>query len=534
MRQGLDHIAVVGCGFTGTSALHQIVERKVCRRVTVFEASGDYGPGYAYNPAENENYLLNNTTDSLCLAPTNRRAFIDWLAEKKIPGVDLSPKGNVSRTLYGLFLRESVQAATRKAREIGMDVQFITAEITKVEDNSDGVELAWQDGSITADCAIMATGRCPDVDILSPSAHGAPALYINSHIDCRALDDIALDETVHILGASLSAYDIVNRLFAPETGCHFTRCENGELKFEPGPNKRQIVLASRSGRLKKMQSANPKAVPTSTFDALIAKALDRGEALSLSQVAYAIWGHTSIDEKGNDVSELLSPYANCSSVSDSDKKAVSILSKDIRQAKSTDGQNKLVDFFEQEQTRIADLFAKRLLRPEEEMAYRKRYETAVLSYAAPCPIETAERLLALLNTGAATLLIDVGTPKLSADGSVYELPHRFGVEKAKTIINATGKVDRDVCSKRQPKWVQHMANAGHLKPYKILDTEMPDADIDMKSFRPPGSKSIFFANMLLWGPWFVTSSAFTMATIISRILDQIADNPNCKSQRVKT
>jgi hypothetical protein len=40
----------------------------------------------------------------------------------------------------------------------------------------------------------------------------------------------------------------------------------------------------------------------------------------------------------------------------------------------------------------------------------------------------------------------------------------------------------------------------------------------MKTFRAIGSRHIYMANMLLWGPGFFTSSVFLMASIVERLL----------------
>lgn len=77
-----EHIAIVGCGFTGTSAFYQIVDGYPVREVTIFESSGEFGPGYPYRSDECPDYLLNNTTDTLGLTPRNRRAFYSWLQSK--------------------------------------------------------------------------------------------------------------------------------------------------------------------------------------------------------------------------------------------------------------------------------------------------------------------------------------------------------------------------------------------------------------------------------------------------------------------
>ena len=39
------HVAIVGCDFAGTTALLHLVDRHPVREITVFEASGCFGPG---------------------------------------------------------------------------------------------------------------------------------------------------------------------------------------------------------------------------------------------------------------------------------------------------------------------------------------------------------------------------------------------------------------------------------------------------------------------------------------------------------
>ncbi len=81
------HVAVVGCGFTGTSALHQLVETYPVRAVTIFEKTGDFGPGYPYRTSEAPDYLINNTADTMGIVPEDRRAFLRWLEGRP----DLAP-----------------------------------------------------------------------------------------------------------------------------------------------------------------------------------------------------------------------------------------------------------------------------------------------------------------------------------------------------------------------------------------------------------------------------------------------------------
>jgi uncharacterized NAD(P)/FAD-binding protein YdhS len=516
------HVAIVGCGFTGTSAFYQLVERASVRKITIFEASGEYGPGYAYDPSECADYLINNTTDTMCLGPNNRRAFLDWLETHADMDVDLDPKGHLPRSVFGLFLKDVVERVSKTAAEKEMETTFISAEVTRVEErNNGGVILHWTGGHQRVDAVIMATGRCPDIDFCVPAPVNASLRYFHSHLGSGGLDGLPMNADVHILGASLSAYDIVNRLYSDETGCCFERDHAGHLVYIPGPNKRTVTLCSRSGRLKKAQSRTPRTVQRSAFTngALAAVAIER--KLNLKDIADAIICDVSLSDAQIQQEQILSPFEGCASAEDVNARASEILESDIAAAKSDSVGNFLVNVLNDAEIDMWDGFAARLLSLEAEQIYRASIETVLLSYAAPCPIPTAERLLALQRAGSLRILRGVGLPILSASGSYYNLEHEFGAEQVKVLINATGKVDSDVLSRKQPAWVRQLVKDGMLKSYVRDGVVMNGAEVEMDSFRPPALQHVYFANMLLWGPGLFTSSAFIMATIVSRIIDHL-------------
>lgn len=174
-------VAIVGCGFTGTTALYQLVDRWPVAEITVFEGSGRFGPGYAYGDSNVPAYLINNTNDAMCLVPSNRGAFLAWLKSKpEFTHVD--PKGNLQRRVYGEFL-EDVIAATRVTAAIkGISIRFAAEQVTDVIENADGTVIVRSaTGDTNVQCAILATGRCPDLDrygMLSAPA----ASYLPTHI----------------------------------------------------------------------------------------------------------------------------------------------------------------------------------------------------------------------------------------------------------------------------------------------------------------------------------------------------------------
>ncbi len=44
-----EHIALVGCGFAGTSAFFQLVDRFPIKKISIFETSGNFGKPLLYS-----------------------------------------------------------------------------------------------------------------------------------------------------------------------------------------------------------------------------------------------------------------------------------------------------------------------------------------------------------------------------------------------------------------------------------------------------------------------------------------------------
>ncbi len=516
-----DHVAIVGCGFTGTSAFFQLVDTYVPRAITIFEASGEFGPGYPYRPSEAGEYLINNTTDSMCLAPSNRRAFIDWLRGHPEVAGEVDERGHLPRAIYGLFLKDVVAATRTMAAVKGVAVRLIAAAVDDLwEDAEGGVTLRYGEQTLGADMVILANGRCPDLDAYPAPTAAMKARYYPTHIPGRLLDDIPGDAACHVLGASLSAYDVVNKLFSPQTGCRFERGPAGVLHFVADGNGRSVVLCSRGGRLKKMQSRRPGEIERRHFtDDAFAKLAGRGEA-TLANIVELIMREADDHRASLDWETIRDPYGDRQTEAAVTVRAAALLEADLAAACSAgDGpENFLVDLFLDAQMTIWNGFASGALSLEDERAYRSLHETAMLSYVAACPIIIAERLLALMRAGRLKLLRGVSTVSLNEADDCYDIAHRHGVAKADVLINATGAVDRRVDSADQPALITNLRHRGLLKPYAKVGVTMNGAAVDMANFRAEGARNIYVADQFLWGPGFFVSSALMMATIVERLL----------------
>lgn len=528
---GRPHVAIVGCGFSGTSAFHQLVERGAASEITIFEASGDFGPGYAYRTAECPHYLINNTTDTMCLTPSSRRAFLDWLQTQPDFGPDMDPRGHLPRSVYGLFLKDVVARTRASAAAKGIAVNLVPSEVTTLERDAQGrVRIGWPGGGETsADAAILTTGRCPDRDPYPQPAGGSAARYFPSQVMAPELDEVPIDATVHVVGASLSAYDVVNRLFSPATGCRFERRDDGALVYRAGGNGRHAVLCSRSGRLKAMQSRFPTKLRRSRFTERALRERGQSGGLALEDIRELIDAEARDHAFAVDWPAVVDPYAGCASGVDVTRLAAELLESGIREATDRRGGNFLVNLFADAQIEVWDAFAARVLAPTAEEAYRRKAETAALVYAAPCPVPTAEKLLALIRAGALSVVKGVRDVRLADDGAAYVIEHEHGVETAAVVVNATGAVHRDVRDGAQPPLVRTLVEQGLLRPYSRGGVFLGGAQVDMRTFRLPGADNVYLANMHLWGPGFFTSSALMMATIVERIVDSLVSDGGAAS-----
>lgn len=512
-----EHVALIGCGFTGTSAFYQLVDKYPVKEVTIFEASGIFGPGYPYRADECKDYLLNNTTDTLCLTPDNRRAFYNWMKSRSDLIPDVKPDSNLPRFYYGLFLDDVFKSTLTSAAIKDINVNLIPNEATTIKEVDGKVYI----NDICADAAILTTGRCPDKDNYEKPPTGSKVLYFPTHVNEASLDIIPIDASVYILGSSLSAYDVINRLFSENSGCEFRHNEDGILEYQAGPNVREAILCSRSGRLKKMKSAIVPDIKREYFTIENLKATKTGDGFSLEEIAALIKKDCALNDGDINWDLIFEPFKDCKSAADVNRVAAEILENDIDAAKKSDSHNILVDFFGDASIDIWDAFAARLLSTAAEKRYRQQFETAALTYEASCPISTAEKLLALHRAGTLKVIKGVRSVAFSNDDDGYIIDHEFGRDTAKVLINTTGSLERDVTSATQPDIIKSMVSGDILKPYSRDGVAMLGADVDMDSFRVSGTKNIYMANMLLWGPGFFTSGAIYMATIVDRLLKSL-------------
>ena len=425
------------------------------------------------------------------------------------------------RAVYGEFLQDVFHSTRTLAAVKGIDVELVAATVTDISENVTGkASIHWENGETTADAVLLTTGKCPEMVPISGSTSNTPDAHLfRDHVSNKALDSIPLNAQIHIVGASLSAFDVINRAFSTQTGCEFVRRSGGELQFIPGPNNRRVILMSRSGRIKAVAPIDPEPIVRENFTylKLVAEAGERG--ITLHQIAKAIEADAALNGYLLNYEDIAMPYAGCKTHSDVQTRAADLLEDSI--AKANAGKTFVFNLITDALGEIWDAFLQNRLTAEAERDYRRLYESAVLAMSAPCPIATAEKILTLIRAGRVEVVKGARAAEYDPASKRFRVSHDFGTLKAKYLVNAAGVRNRTVTSGDQPALIQAMVKRGLMESYKRDDIDLPGALVDPTSFRLPASQNIYLANMFLWGPTFFTSSARTMATIVEKVLSQM-------------
>ena len=400
-------------------------------------------------------------------------------------------KGHYPRALFGVFLNDIFRSTLRRAKSMGIKVRLVPHEVVNIAELSDGSVVLHSGGEDrTVEMAILSTGRCPDRDAYGSPKEGMTCRYYPTHIPGSVLDDVPLDATCHVLGASLSAYDVVNRLFSHETGCQFEHGADGHLRFVANGNDRRVVLCSRSGLLKKMQSRHPGTISRENFTSERVTALARRGGLTLGLLADLVKCDAKIAGAAINWGGVFSPYNGCETVAQFNRRAAILLTRDIEAAKGETGSpgNFLVDYASNAQIALWDAFATGGLGLDEELAYRKVFETRMLTYFAACPIETAEKVLALMKADRLSLVRGVRSVRLNEQDDCYDIENDNDLVRATILINTTGSVDRRVNSSGQDQLFAGMRDSGLARPYTKGGQELDGISVDPPPQRSQGRR----------------------------------------------
>jgi uncharacterized NAD(P)/FAD-binding protein YdhS len=205
---GIEHVAIVGAGFSGTLQAINLL-RHDGPRATLIERGNKAGEGLAYGAAH-PSHVLNVRAGNMSAFPDDPGHFARWLEGR---GVANAASSFASRVTYGEYLREMLDAAIASS---GGRLTVSYGEVVDAVEQGEGVALAFADGGVLeADAAVLAVGNLPPHDPPGLDPDVLPGdLYKGDPWASDVADGLTADDTVLVVGTGLTMVDVALMLEA--------------------------------------------------------------------------------------------------------------------------------------------------------------------------------------------------------------------------------------------------------------------------------------------------------------------------------
>ncbi|TLD71805.1 hypothetical protein FEM03_06610 [Phragmitibacter flavus] len=258
------HIAIIGSGPSSIYLLKHLLDEKDFFKehfevISIFEKSKVMGIGMPYSPETTERHNLSNISSEEI--PPLEISFADWLRLQPremlegwgINKDEISDSEVYSRLALGGYLCDQYRGILDRMTQSGMTIRKHSGcEVTDIQDLPEvgRVRVVTKSGvAHEADQVIIATGhRWIGKDRPEQGFYASPWPIFKLFPEENAFHDFP----VGILGASLSAFDVVSSL-AHRHG-EFVK-KSGKLSYRPHPDAEhfKVVLHSSNGTLPHLQ-----------------------------------------------------------------------------------------------------------------------------------------------------------------------------------------------------------------------------------------------------------------------------------------
>jgi uncharacterized NAD(P)/FAD-binding protein YdhS len=197
VTDNIQHVAIVGGGFSGAMLAARLAERGVAS--TLIDRTGRFGLGVAYSTPF-DGHLLNVRSNRMSAVDGRPDDFVAWLKARHPEHAD--PEGFAPRRLYGLYVQDRLAAVD--AAHPGR-IERVTGEVVAIEDGA--ARLA--DGrTVKADAVVLTTGN-PAPKTADPEHEDAAGRVIGDPWAAGALDRIGAGDDVIVVGTGLTMVDMV-------------------------------------------------------------------------------------------------------------------------------------------------------------------------------------------------------------------------------------------------------------------------------------------------------------------------------------
>ncbi|MBN9787180.1 FAD-dependent oxidoreductase [Pseudonocardia sp. TMWB2A] len=204
----IDHVAIIGAGFSGTLQAINLL-RHDGPRATLIERSPVAGEGLAYGAAH-PSHVLNVRAGNMSAFPDDPAHFVRWLEAQ---GVENAAGSFAARVTYGRYLRGLLDEAVEAH---GDRLTVLRGDVRNVRETGDGVTIELADNKLlNADAAVLAVGNLPPHDPpgLDPATLSAD-LYKGDPWDSSVPQGLGADDRILIIGTGLTMVDVALMLEA--------------------------------------------------------------------------------------------------------------------------------------------------------------------------------------------------------------------------------------------------------------------------------------------------------------------------------
>ncbi|WAC18762.1 FAD/NAD(P)-binding protein [Luteolibacter sp. SL250] len=262
---GTSSTGVIGSGPSALYFLKNLLDRlhqmeSPPRRISIFEKSHIMGTGMPYSPETTNIHSRSNISSEEL--PRLPQSFADWLRDQPAAtleelGVEppVDEEAVYPRLALGRYFQAQHRVLVDRLREAGVEVhEFPGCRISDIRaDAGGGVTLVTGEGAEhRLDRVVVATGHhWPNKDKPAAGYYSSP-WPIHKLVPEK---DGVLNFAIGTLGASLSAFDVVNTL--AHLNGSFSRNDDGVLTYAaaPGTEDFRIVMHSAEGLLPHLQFA---------------------------------------------------------------------------------------------------------------------------------------------------------------------------------------------------------------------------------------------------------------------------------------
>ena len=214
-------VVIVGAGLSGTLvAANLLLRARPGLRITLIERKPPFGRGVAYGTLSPV-HRLNVPASKLSAWPDEPDHFFNWAsAQVGAPGLGDTPVAKADflpRYLFGRYLEAVLEEAKERIAS-GVIFRAVGGEVIDIDDSSEEGPhtIMLSDGTtLAADVVVLALGNLPgEYPIRKPLRIYHTWRYVHVPWLMAAVENIKPDEEVLIVGAGLTAVDIILQLDA--------------------------------------------------------------------------------------------------------------------------------------------------------------------------------------------------------------------------------------------------------------------------------------------------------------------------------